>query len=127
MILYAVVVAGFSVYLLLKAFDLLSTAGLAVAEEAAAVTASAAAVTALATIALVWTAIQQASEGCQWPVGSARWRTAELPSCGQQNCPFVADRFAHCSVGQWRHPLSGGGLGEADAVAGGEDDVGVVQ
>ena len=28
---------------------------------------------------------------------------------------------------QWRHPLAGGGLGEADAVAGGEDDVGVVQ
>ena len=27
---------------------------------------------------------------CQWPVGSARWRTAELPSRGQQNCP-VAD------------------------------------
>ena len=65
--------------------------------------------------------------GCQWPVGSAQWRTAELPSRGQQNCPFVANRFAHSSVGQWRHPLSGGGLGEADAVAGGEDDVGVVK
>ncbi len=64
---------------------------------------------------------------CQWPVGSAQWRTVELPTGGQQNCPFVANRFARGSVGQWRHPLSGGGLGEADAVAGGHDDVGVVQ
>ena len=59
---YAVVVAGLSAYLLLKAFALLSTAGLAAAEVAAAVTASAAAVTALATIALVWTAVHQAAE-----------------------------------------------------------------
>ena len=64
---------------------------------------------------------------CQRPVGSARWRTAELPAGGQQNCPFVANRTARGSVGQWHHPLAGGGLGEADAVAGGEDDVGVVQ
>ena len=73
---YAVVVAGFSAYLLLKAFDLLSTAGLAVAEEAAAVTASAAAVTALATIALVWTAVQQSAEARKRaaPV-SVRWYT----------------------------------------------------
>ena len=52
-------------------------------------------------------------------MGSAQWRTAELPVGGQQNCPFVANRFALGSVGEWRHPLSGGGLGEADAVAGG--------
>ena len=64
--------------------------------------------------------------GCQWPVGSAQWRTADVPAGGQQNCPLVASRVAHSSVGQWRHPLSGGGLGEADAVAGGEHDVGVV-
>ena len=64
---------------------------------------------------------------CQWPVGFAQWRTVELPSRGQQNCPFVANRFARRLVGQWRHPLSGGGLGESDAVAGGEDDVGVVK
>ena len=69
----------------------------------------------------------RAGIGCQGPVGSAQWRTVELPSRGQQNCPFVANRFARGSVGQWRHPLAGGGLGEADAVAGGEDDVGVVQ
>ena len=31
---------------------------------------------------------------CQWPVGSAQWRTAELPVGGQQNCPFVANRTA---------------------------------
>lgn len=76
MVLYAVVVAGFSVFLLLRAFDLLSRAGLAVAEEAAAVTASAAAVTALATIALVWTAVQQAAEARKRaaPV-SMRWYT----------------------------------------------------
>ena len=66
-------------------------------------------------------------ELCQWPVGSAQWRTAELPGGGQQNCPFVANRTARGSLGQWRHPLAGGGLGEADAVAGGHDDVGVVQ
>ena len=64
---------------------------------------------------------------CQWPVGSARWRTVELPVGGQQNCPLVANRFARGSVGQWHHPLAGGGLGEADAVAGGHDDVSVVQ
>ena len=73
---YAVVVAGFSAYLLLKAFDLLSTAGLAVAEEAAAVTASAAAVTALATIALVWTAVQQSAEARKRAaLVSMRWYT----------------------------------------------------
>ena len=27
---------------------------------------------------------------CQRPVGSAQWRTVELPSRGQQNCPVVA-------------------------------------
>ena len=76
MICYAVLVVGFSAYLLLKAFDLLSTAGLAVAEEAAAVTASAAAVTTLATVALVWTAVHQAAEARKRaaPV-SMRWFT----------------------------------------------------
>ena len=64
---------------------------------------------------------------CQWPVGSAQWRPAELPSGGQQNCPLAARCSARSSVDQWRHPLSGGGLGEADAVTGGEHDVGVVQ
>ena len=64
---------------------------------------------------------------CQWPVGSAQWRTVELPGGGQQNCPLAARCSARGSVGQWRHPLSGGGLGEADAVAGCHDDVGVVQ
>lgn len=76
-VLYAVVVAGFSVFLLLKAFDLLSRADLAaVTEEAAAVTAGAAAVTALATIALVWTAVHQAAEARKRaaPV-SMRWYT----------------------------------------------------
>ena len=31
------------------------------------------------------------------------------------------------SVGQWPHPLASGCLGEADGVAGGDDDVGVVE
>ena len=65
--------------------------------------------------------------GCQGPVGSAQWRTVELPVRGQQNCPVVARCSARGSVGQWRYPLAGGGLGEADAVAGGHDDVGVVE
>ena len=76
MIGYAVLMAGFSAYLLWKAFDLLSRADLAAAEEAAAVTAGAAAVTALATIALVWTAVHQAAEMRKraTPV-SMRWYT----------------------------------------------------
>ena len=76
MIFYAVAVAGFGVYLLLKAFDLLSRAGVDVAEEAAAVTAGAAVVTTLATIALVWTAAYQAAEARKRaaPV-SMRWYT----------------------------------------------------
>lgn len=61
-IFYAVVAVGFSVFLVLKSFDLLSTAGSNAAVEAAALTASAAAVTTLATIALVWTAAYQAAE-----------------------------------------------------------------
>ena len=64
---------------------------------------------------------------CQGPVGSAQGRTVELPVRGHQNCPVVAGCSARRSVGQWRHPLAGGGLGEADAVAGGHDDVGVVE
>ena len=56
--------------------------------------------------------------GCQGPVGSAQWRTVGLPVRGQQNCPVVARCSARSSVGQWRYPLVGGGLGEADAVAG---------
>lgn len=76
MVVYAVAVAGFGVYLLLKAFDLLSRAGVDVAEEAAAVTAGAAVVTTLATIALVWTAAYQAAEARKRaaPV-SMRWYT----------------------------------------------------
>ena len=30
------------------------------------------------------------ADSCQRPVGSAQWRTVELPSRGQQNCPVVA-------------------------------------
>ena len=60
-------------------------------------------------------------------MGFAQWRTVELHSRGQQNCPAVARCSARSSVGQLRHPLAGGGLGEADAVAGGEHDVGVVE
>ncbi len=31
---------------------------------------------------------------CQWPIGSARGRTVELPAGGQQNCPVMAIRTA---------------------------------
>ena len=41
---------------------------------------------------------------CQGPVGSAQWRTVELPVGGQQNCPVVARCSAGGLVGQWRHP-----------------------
>ena len=66
------------------------------------------------------------------PSVNGQW---DLPSGGQQKCSLVANRTARWSpgvlpvglVGQWRHPLAGGGLGEADAVAGGHDDVGVMQ
>ena len=43
---------------------------------------------------------------CQRPVGSAQWRTVELPGGGQQNCPVVARCSARGLVGQWRHPLA---------------------
>jgi len=62
-------------------------------------------------------------EACQWPVGG-QW---DLPGGGQQNCPLAAGCSARRLVGRWRHLLCGGGLGEADAVTGGRDDVGVVQ
>ena len=58
----------------------------------------------------------------------------DLPRGGQWNCPVVANRIARWwpgvlpgGLGEWSHPLAGGGLGEADAVAGGEHDVGVVE
>ncbi|MXY09243.1 MAG: hypothetical protein F4Y56_01610 [Acidimicrobiaceae bacterium] len=88
MVLYAVVVAGFGAYLLWKAFDLLSRAGVDVAEEAAAVTAGAAVVTTLATIALVWTAAYQAAEARKRaaPV-SMRWYTKWTKR------PYLENRF----------------------------------
>ena len=52
---------------------------------------------------------QDRSAVCQGPVGSARWRTVELPVRGQQNCPAAARCSARSSVGQRRHPLAGGG------------------
>ena len=39
---------------------------------------------------------------CQRPVGSAQWRTVELPGGGQQNCPVVAG----CSA-RWVQLVSG--------------------
>ena len=52
---------------------------------------------------------QDRSAVCQGPVGSARWRTVELPVRGQQNRPVATRCSARGSVGQWRHPLAGGG------------------
>lgn len=85
---YAVIVAGFSGFLVLRALALWSTAGSDAAVEAAALTASAAAVTALATIALVWTAVQQAAEARKRaaPV-SMRWYTRWTKR------PYLENRF----------------------------------
>ena len=63
---------------------------------------------------------------CQGTGGTARWRSRELPGGGQENCPGVASDGRRGS-GQGVHPLAGEGLGEADAVAAGLADVGVVQ
>ena len=41
-----------------------------------------------------------------------------LPSGGQWNCPLAANRIARSSVGEWRYPLSGGGLGVARGPSG---------
>jgi len=58
----------------------------------------------------------------------------DLPTAGQENCPLVAISFAHWwplglpgSVGQWHHPLAAGCLCETDRIAGGDDEVGVVE
>jgi hypothetical protein len=63
--------------------------------------------------------VSMASGFCPVAVsGSARWWPSELPSDGHWFCPG--------SVGQWLHPLAGGGLCEPDGVAGGHHEVGVV-
>ena len=51
-------------------------------------------------------------------MGGARWRPPDLPSGGRQTCPRL--------VSSGGSLLSGDGLGEADAVAAGLADVGVV-
>ena len=86
----AVLMAGLSAYLFLKAFDLMSTAGLATAEEADAVTAGAAAITALATVALAWTAVRQAAEARKPPTPvSMRWHTKWTKQ------PHLVEGFIH--------------------------------
>ena len=32
---------------------------------------------------------------CQWPLGTARGRPAEMPVGGHENCPVMANRSAH--------------------------------
>ena len=73
---------------------------------------------------------------CQWPLVSARRWPVFRPAGGHENCPLVASWFARVGgvgaghrVGlvQWHDSLSVQGLGEADGVAGGLADVGVVQ
>ena len=39
--------------------------------------------------------IATAMHGCQWPIGTARGRPAELPAGGHENCPLMANRSAH--------------------------------
>ena len=48
---------------------------------------------------------------CQRPVGSARWRTVELPVRGQQNCPVVARCSARGLASIHRSEGWGGGVG----------------
>ncbi len=70
---------------------------------------------------------------CQGTVGTAQRRSGEVPADGHENCPVMAVGSAPCSAitgqvsGQWPHPLTGEGLAESDAVAGGLADVRVVQ
>lgn len=74
---------------------------------------------------------------CQRPVGTAHGRPAEVPAGGHENCPFAARSSAHWVVvdpAVWRagsvhrgDSFSGEGLGQADGVAAGLAEVGVVQ
>jgi len=64
--------------------------------------------------------------GCQGTLGAARWRSSNLPADGHQICPVVAIRRAWQGLVQGADSFSGEGLGEADAVAAGLADVGVV-
>ena len=72
---------------------------------------------------------------CQGTVGSARGWSLDLPVDGHVFCPVMAMGSAHGGCGhhegpfsgQGRHPLPGEGLGQADGLAGGLADVGVVQ
>ena len=41
---------------------------------------------------------QALARTCQWPIGTARRRPAELPAGGQGNCPLMANRSAHQSL-----------------------------
>ncbi|MGU3426721.1 hypothetical protein ACLBWV_17540 [Microbacterium paraoxydans] len=40
---------------------------------------------------------------CQWPIGTARGRPAEMPAGGHGNCPLMANRSAHQGVGGVGH------------------------
>ena len=43
------------------------------------------------------------AELCQWPIGNAHGRPAELPAGGHENCPVMANRSAHLVVGGVGH------------------------
>ncbi len=70
---------------------------------------------------------------CQRSAGSPHWRPWVVPMCGHRFSPWAAiflprgGQVVPRLVGQWRHPLSAEGVGESDAFAVGDDDVGVVQ
>jgi hypothetical protein len=71
--------------------------------------------------------IPEENARCQGPVGTERRRSVELNAGGHQNCAVVAMGTAQLGgLVQGHHSFAGGGLGESDAVAGGEHDVGVV-
>ena len=71
---------------------------------------------------------------CQWPLVSPHWRPRVFPADGRGFSPRTVMRFPRGrswdsprrSVCEWFHPLAGGGVGESDGFAVGDDEVGVV-
>ena len=39
---------------------------------------------------------EAATPRCQWPIGTAQWRPAELPAGGHENCPPADTSSAAC-------------------------------
>ena len=74
-----------------------------------------------------WLALMRGRPRCQWSVGSPRWRSVVFPAGGQLVVPNGGQIIPRPDLFEWFDPLSVGGLVEAEAVPGGDDDVRVVQ